>query len=94
MFLFFKVTYPIPRHQPSYTPEDLPRTVVFNPHQGSTITSMDFHPSHATLLLGIHHLTFSRNLLEKWTKLANCGNVLVSQKEVNLAIWYLTERKE
>lgn len=52
-FLYiFQVTYPAPRQQASWSLEDLPRTVAFTLHQGSTVTSMDFHPTHHTLLLG------------------------------------------
>ncbi|XP_019187538.1 PREDICTED: topless-related protein 3-like isoform X1 [Ipomoea nil] len=46
-----EVTYPTVRQQASWSLEDLPRTVAFTLHQGSTVTSMDFHPSHTTLLL-------------------------------------------
>ncbi|KNA19336.1 hypothetical protein SOVF_060520 [Spinacia oleracea] len=46
-----EVTYPTPRHQGSWSLDDLPRTVAFTLHQGSAVTSMDFHPSHSTLLL-------------------------------------------
>lgn len=46
-----EVTYPTPRHQTSWSLDDLPRTVAFTLHQGSTVASMDFHPSHPTLLL-------------------------------------------
>lgn len=48
----FQVTYPTPRQQALWSLEDLPRTVAITMHQGSTVTSMDFHPSHHTLLLG------------------------------------------
>ncbi|KAI3926997.1 hypothetical protein MKW98_027770 [Papaver atlanticum] len=46
-----EVTYPAPLAQPSWSPDDLPRTVASNLHQGSDVTTMDFHPSHQTLLL-------------------------------------------
>ncbi|KAK4746150.1 hypothetical protein SAY87_012462 [Trapa incisa] len=46
-----EVTYPIPRHQTSWSVEDLPGTVAFTIHQGSLVTSMSFHPSHPTVLL-------------------------------------------
>ncbi|KAL2941131.1 Topless-related protein 3 [Bienertia sinuspersici] len=46
-----EVTYPTPRHQASWSVDDLPRNVAFTLHQGSAVTSMDFHPSHPTLLL-------------------------------------------
>ncbi|KAK4769627.1 hypothetical protein SAY86_027777 [Trapa natans] len=46
-----EVTYPIARHQTSWSIEDLPRTVAFTIHQGSPVTSMDFHPTHPTVLL-------------------------------------------
>ncbi|XP_021772817.1 topless-related protein 3-like [Chenopodium quinoa] len=46
-----EVTYPTPRQQASWSVDDLPRRVAFTLHQGSTVTSMDFHPSHPTLLL-------------------------------------------
>ncbi|KAE8677766.1 Protein TOPLESS [Hibiscus syriacus] len=45
-----EVTYPAPRQQ-AWSLDDLPRTVAFTMHQGSMVTSMDFHPSHHTLLL-------------------------------------------
>lgn len=48
----FQVTYPTPRQQALWSLEDLPRTVAITMHQGSTVISMDFHPSHHTLLLG------------------------------------------
>ncbi|KAL3515994.1 hypothetical protein ACH5RR_022896 [Cinchona calisaya] len=46
-----EVTYPTVRQQPSWSLDDLPRNVAFSMHQGSTVTTMDFHPSHHTLLL-------------------------------------------
>ncbi|KAG5232348.1 WD-40 repeat family protein [Salix suchowensis] len=46
-----EATYPASRQQGSRSLEDLPRTVAFSLHQGSTVMSMDFHPSHHTLLL-------------------------------------------
>ncbi|KAK4802794.1 hypothetical protein SAY86_000997 [Trapa natans] len=46
-----EVTYPIARHQASWSLEDLPRTVAFTIRQGSPVTSMDFHPAHPTVLL-------------------------------------------
>ncbi|XP_043815134.1 topless-related protein 3 isoform X2 [Manihot esculenta] len=46
-----EVTYPASRQQASWSLDDLPRTVALNLHQGSAVTSMDFHPSHHTLLL-------------------------------------------
>ncbi|KAJ6757083.1 TOPLESS-RELATED PROTEIN 1-RELATED [Salix koriyanagi] len=46
-----EATYPASRQQGSWSLEDLPRTVAFSLHQGSIVTSMDFHPSHHTLLL-------------------------------------------
>ncbi|KAJ8772012.1 hypothetical protein K2173_027189 [Erythroxylum novogranatense] len=46
-----EVTYPTSRQQASRSLEDLPRTVALTMHQGSTVMSMDFHPSHHTLLL-------------------------------------------
>ncbi|KAE8660205.1 hypothetical protein F3Y22_tig00116958pilonHSYRG00293 [Hibiscus syriacus] len=45
-----EVTYPVPRQQ-AWSLDDLPRTVAFTMHQGSMVTSMDFHPLHHTLLL-------------------------------------------
>jgi WD40 repeat protein len=45
-----EVTYPAPLQQVSRSLDDLPRIVARNIHQGSTVTSMDFHPSHQTLL--------------------------------------------
>lgn len=53
-----QVTYPIPRQQASWSLEDLPRTVALTMHQGSTVTSMDFHPSHPSVLLGMIRNTF------------------------------------
>ncbi|KAJ6397454.1 hypothetical protein OIU77_018463 [Salix suchowensis] len=46
-----EVTYPASRQQASWSLEYLPRTVAFSLHLGSTVMSMDFHPSHHTLLL-------------------------------------------
>ncbi|MCL7045340.1 hypothetical protein MKW94_008572 [Papaver nudicaule] len=46
-----EVTYPAPLAQASWSPDDLPSTVASNLHQGSDVTTMDFHPSHQTLLL-------------------------------------------
>ncbi|KAG8369134.1 hypothetical protein BUALT_Bualt15G0119600 [Buddleja alternifolia] len=46
-----EVTYPTIRQQGSWSLDDLPRTVAFTLHQGSVVTSLDFHPSHHTLLL-------------------------------------------
>ncbi|XWS64483.1 hypothetical protein CRYUN_Cryun05aG0007700 [Craigia yunnanensis] len=45
-----EVTNPTPRQQ-AWSLDDLPRTVALTMHQGSMVTSMDFHPSHHTLLL-------------------------------------------
>lgn len=53
IFLAFQVTYPTVRQQASWSLDDLPRTVAFTLPQGSSVTSMDFHPSHHTYLLGI-----------------------------------------
>lgn len=50
-----EVTYPASSQQaaPSWSPEELPRTVVCTLYQGSTLTSMDFHPSlHSLLAVG------------------------------------------
>jgi len=49
-----QVTYPAPSQQaaPSWSLEELPRTVVCTLYQGSTVTSMDFHPSLHSLLAG------------------------------------------
>ncbi|EPS69182.1 hypothetical protein M569_05580, partial [Genlisea aurea] len=46
-----EVTYPTVRQQTSWSLDDLPRTVALTLHQGSTVTSLDFHPSLHTLLL-------------------------------------------
>ncbi|KAK7822237.1 topless-related protein 2 [Quercus suber] len=46
-----EVTYPTTRQQAPWSLEDLPRAVAVTLHQGSTVTSMDFHPSHHTLLV-------------------------------------------
>ncbi|EPS64433.1 hypothetical protein M569_10348, partial [Genlisea aurea] len=46
-----EVTYPTIRQQASWSLDDLPRTVAFTLHQGCTVTSLDFHPSHHSLLL-------------------------------------------
>ncbi|WRX20288.1 WD40 repeat - like 10 [Theobroma cacao] len=45
-----EVTYPAPPQQASWSLDDLPRSVACTIHQGSNVTSMDFHPSHDTLL--------------------------------------------
>nr|XP_048320871.1 topless-related protein 2 isoform X1 [Ziziphus jujuba var. spinosa] len=44
-----EVTYPAPQLH-SWSVDELPRTVACTLHQGSTVTSMDFHPSHHTIL--------------------------------------------
>ncbi|XP_057494321.1 topless-related protein 3-like isoform X2 [Actinidia eriantha] len=46
-----EVTYPTASQHTTWSLDDLPRTVACNMHQGSAVTSMDFHPSHHTLLL-------------------------------------------
>lgn len=46
-----EATYPAPIPQPSWSLDDLPRTVACTLSQGSNVTSMDFHPSRQTLLL-------------------------------------------
>ena len=46
-----EVTYPVPRQQASWSLDDLPRSIACAIHQGSNMTSMDFHPSHHMLLL-------------------------------------------
>ncbi|XP_010528913.1 PREDICTED: topless-related protein 3-like [Tarenaya hassleriana] len=46
-----EVTYPTPRQQASWSAEDLPTKVVFALHQGTAVSSMDFHPALHTLLL-------------------------------------------
>ncbi|TYH01743.1 hypothetical protein ES288_A09G084400v1 [Gossypium darwinii] len=45
-----EVTYPAPPQQASLSLDDLPRSVACTIHQGSNVTSMDFHPTHHTLL--------------------------------------------
>ncbi|KAK1581892.1 hypothetical protein Q3G72_010018 [Acer saccharum] len=45
-----EVSYSAPRQQ-AWSLDDLPRTVAVTLHQGSAVISMDFHPSHQTLLL-------------------------------------------
>ncbi|KAF3456286.1 hypothetical protein FNV43_RR00936 [Rhamnella rubrinervis] len=44
-----EIAYSAPQ-QPSWSADDLPRTISCTLHQGSTMTSMDFHPSHNTIL--------------------------------------------
>ncbi|KAJ0979764.1 hypothetical protein J5N97_015238 [Dioscorea zingiberensis] len=46
-----EVTYPAPGSQVAWSLDDLPRTVACAMNQGSNVTSMEFHPSHHTLLL-------------------------------------------
>uniref|UniRef100_M4D0D2 CTLH domain-containing protein n=1 Tax=Brassica campestris TaxID=3711 RepID=M4D0D2_BRACM len=47
-----EVTYPAPRqHAPPVSLEDLPLKAALALHQGSTVTSMEFHPMQNTLLL-------------------------------------------
>ncbi|KAI4295197.1 hypothetical protein MLD38_040576 [Melastoma candidum] len=46
-----EVTYPVARQPPSWSLDDLPRTVAVTIHQESAVTSMDFRPSHPTTLL-------------------------------------------
>ncbi|KAF7837781.1 topless-related protein 2 [Senna tora] len=48
-----EVTYPAPPQQASWSTDDLPRNVVCTLHQGSMVTTMDFHPSlHSLLAVG------------------------------------------
>ncbi|KAE8736027.1 TOPLESS-related 2 isoform 3 [Hibiscus syriacus] len=49
-FLQGGVTYPAPAHQASGSIDDLPKSVACTIHQGSNVTSMDFHPYYHTLL--------------------------------------------
>lgn len=49
----FQVTYPTPRQQVPWSLEDLPTKAALMLHQGSTVTSMEFHPVLNTLLLGM-----------------------------------------
>jgi hypothetical protein len=51
-FTFLQATYPAPIPQSSWSLDDLPKTVACTLSQGSNVTSMDFHPSRNTLLLG------------------------------------------
>ncbi|KAK1277243.1 Topless-related protein 2 [Acorus gramineus] len=46
-----EVTYPAPLAQTSWSLDDLPKMVACTLNQGSSVTSMDFHPAHQTLLL-------------------------------------------
>ncbi|KAF7817952.1 topless-related protein 3-like [Senna tora] len=47
-----EVSYPTARHDSySLSMDDIPRMVAMTLHQGSSVTSMDFHPSHHMLLL-------------------------------------------
>ncbi|WCJ42998.1 TOPLESS-related 3 [Euphorbia peplus] len=46
-----EVTYATSRKQPPWSLDDLPRTVALTMHQGSAVTSMDFHSSQHSLLL-------------------------------------------
>lgn len=58
IFVFFfchiQVTYPTPPQHASWSLDDLPRTLACTINQGSNVTSMDFHPLHHTLLLGMN----------------------------------------
>ncbi|KAF1867505.1 hypothetical protein Lal_00049934 [Lupinus albus] len=48
-----EVTYPAPPQQAAYSLDDIPRTVFCTLHQGTTVSSMDFHPSmHSLLAVG------------------------------------------
>nr|XP_009421409.1 PREDICTED: protein TPR1-like isoform X1 [Musa acuminata subsp. malaccensis] len=46
-----EVTYPAALPQVTWSLDDLPRVVACSLTQGSNVTSMDFHPSHHTVLL-------------------------------------------
>ena len=50
-----QATYPAPILQPAWSVDDLPRTVACSLSHGSNVTSMDFHPTRHTLLLGTNH---------------------------------------
>ncbi|XP_028114634.1 myosin-8-like isoform X1 [Camellia sinensis] len=48
-----EVKYPTSHQHATWSLDDLPRTVACTMHQGSAVTSMDFHLSHHTLLLAM-----------------------------------------
>lgn len=74
----FQVTYPTTRHQAPWSLEDLPRAVAVTLPQGSTVTSMDFHPSHHTLLLG--------TIILSWPFLQLIANFVTKRLLFNLFI--------
>ncbi|KAJ6976147.1 hypothetical protein NC653_031852 [Populus alba x Populus x berolinensis] len=52
-------------HTPNiYSQDDLPKTVVRTLNQGSNVISMDFHPQHQTILLGV---AFSKHIVQIYT---------------------------
>ena len=77
----FQVTYPTTRQQASWSLDDLPRTVAITMHQGSTVTSMDFHPSHHTLLLG--------TVVSTWPILQLIAKFVTNRLQFHLFIFFL-----
>ncbi|CAA7024735.1 unnamed protein product [Microthlaspi erraticum] len=80
-----EVTYPAPRHQAPPSLEDLPTEMAMALHQGSTVTSMEFHPLQNTLLLvgcasgeiTLWDLAFRKKLVSRPFKIwdmANCSH--------------------
>jgi hypothetical protein len=55
--MLMQATYPAPIPQPAWSVDDLPRTVACSLSHGSNVTSMDFHPTRHTLLLGMIKIT-------------------------------------
>uniref|UniRef100_A0A1J3IS18 Topless-related protein 3 n=2 Tax=Noccaea caerulescens TaxID=107243 RepID=A0A1J3IS18_NOCCA len=77
-----EVTYPAPRHQAPPSLEDLPTEMAMALHQGSTVTSMEFHPLQNTLLLvgcasgeiTLWELTFRKRLVSRPFKIWDMTN--------------------
>lgn len=67
------------RHHAQWSLDDLPRTVAFTMHQGSAVTSMDFHPSHPTVLLGMKVMLFSFPIITLKKRSVNADTFLTLQ---------------
>lgn len=63
---YVQVSYPPHPQHASWSLDDLPRNVACTLRQGFNVISMDFHPSHHTLLAG--RLSVTPNItVPQWT---------------------------
>ncbi|KAM0948009.1 putative transcription factor WD40-like family [Dioscorea sansibarensis] len=83
------LTHPAPIPQTAWSLDVLPRTVACAMNQGSNVTSVDFHPSHQTLLLGMKTLLILEYspLLFIWFFIANISSVIVGTETGEITLW-------